>query len=172
MKQIIRPSDSFESAAIAEDYPYGFRLRCKMAYWVEYRQGMGYRPMRCSTNPKKVAEVWNKPKAGTYHNPCIWVVRDTDLSTDNTDYLSFLFFPSHDNVQMEKAKEFLTEYGDQLTDEELKRIKAYILYQVRLSPDYYSDVRNTIITDGKLTMSNFHPIFARVEKSTADNQEK
>ena len=56
-----------ETAYVVEDYPYGFRLRCAMRYWIEYRPRMGFRLVTQSSNPKRAGLVWNKPKAGTYH---------------------------------------------------------------------------------------------------------
>ena len=34
---------SAETALLVNDYPYGFHLRCKIRYWLEYRRGHGYR---------------------------------------------------------------------------------------------------------------------------------
>lgn len=55
-----------ETAYVVDDYPYGFRLRCKIRYWIETKPGFGQRFVSQTTNPKKPGEVWNKPKAGTY----------------------------------------------------------------------------------------------------------
>lgn len=58
------------SAYLVDDYPYGFRLRCKIRYWVETAvkgSAKGQtRFMSQTTNPKVVGEVWNKPKGSTY----------------------------------------------------------------------------------------------------------
>jgi len=64
--QILSGHISPETAYVVQDYPYGFRLRCKMRYWLEYRVNHGFRLWSQSTNPKKPGEVWNKPKASTY----------------------------------------------------------------------------------------------------------
>lgn len=48
------------------DYPYGFRLRCKIRYWIEFKKGFGFRFCSQTTNPKKTSETWNKPRTGTY----------------------------------------------------------------------------------------------------------
>jgi|JI10StandDraft_1071094.scaffolds.fasta_scaffold06004_34 hypothetical protein len=56
---------SFETAYIVDDYPYGLRLRCKRAHWVEYKKNKGFRFVTRTTNPKK-GDMWNKPDAGTY----------------------------------------------------------------------------------------------------------
>ena len=49
-----------------DDYPYGFRLRCKIRYWLEHHPRHGTRLVSQTTNPKRPAEYWNKPKASTY----------------------------------------------------------------------------------------------------------
>lgn len=57
---------SAETAVVIPDYPYGFRLRCQMRVWVEFRKGKGFRYVTQTSNPKVPGLVWNKPKAGTY----------------------------------------------------------------------------------------------------------
>jgi hypothetical protein len=54
-----------ESAIIVADYPYGFRLRCTMRVWVEFKPGKGFRYCTQTSNPKKPG-VWNAAKKGTY----------------------------------------------------------------------------------------------------------
>lgn len=54
-----------ETAYLVEDYPYGFRLRCKIRYWLEFKPGFGVRFVSQTTNPKR-GDVWNMPKASTY----------------------------------------------------------------------------------------------------------
>lgn len=54
------------SAYVVDDYPYGFSLRCKIRYWLEYKAGKGVRFVSQTTNPKVAGEVWNKPKASTF----------------------------------------------------------------------------------------------------------
>jgi hypothetical protein len=56
---------SQETAYEVADYPYGFRLRCKIRYWLEQRPKHGFRLVSQTTNPKR-GDSWNKPKAGTY----------------------------------------------------------------------------------------------------------
>ena len=54
-----------ETAYVVEDYPYGFRMRCKIRYWLEFHKTHGVRLMSQTTNPKR-GNTWNKPKASTY----------------------------------------------------------------------------------------------------------
>lgn len=55
-----------ETAFVVDDYPYGFRLRCKIRYWLEYNPKRGFRFVSQTTNPKKPIISWNAPKASTY----------------------------------------------------------------------------------------------------------
>lgn len=55
-----------ETAYVVDDYPYGFTLRCKIRYWLEFKPKQGFRFVSQTTNPKRPGEVWNKPKASTY----------------------------------------------------------------------------------------------------------
>src|SRR5215831_16252820 len=63
--QILKGHVSPETAYLVDDYPYGFRLRCKIRYWLEYKEGQGFRLVSQTSNPKR-GNVWNKPKASTY----------------------------------------------------------------------------------------------------------
>lgn len=55
-----------ETAFVVADYPYGFRLRCQIRYWLDYKAGKGVRFVSQTSNPKVAGIVWNKPKASTY----------------------------------------------------------------------------------------------------------
>ena len=64
--ELLKGHESPETAYLVEDYPYGFRLRCKIRYWLEYKAEKGVRFVSQTTNPKREGIVWNKPKASTY----------------------------------------------------------------------------------------------------------
>lgn len=66
MTQILQGHVSPETAFVVDDYPYGYTLRCKIRYWLEFKPGKGVRFVSQTTNPKRPGEVWNKPKASTY----------------------------------------------------------------------------------------------------------
>lgn len=53
------------TAYVVEDYPYGFKLRCKIRYWLEHVPSKGVRMCSQTTNPKK-GNIWNKPVKSTY----------------------------------------------------------------------------------------------------------
>jgi hypothetical protein len=54
-----------ETAYVVDDYPYGFRLRCKIRYYLE-SNNKGVRLVSQTSNPKLSGLVWNKPKFSTY----------------------------------------------------------------------------------------------------------
>lgn len=56
--------DSEQTAYVVDDYPYSFKLRCKIRYWLEMQPKKGFRFMSQTENPK--TGRWNKPKASTY----------------------------------------------------------------------------------------------------------
>ena len=64
--KILPGHTSEKTAYVVDDYPYGFRLRCKIRYWLEYKSGYGFRLCSQTTNPKLSTEFWNKPKKSTY----------------------------------------------------------------------------------------------------------
>ena len=54
-----------ETAYIVNDYPYGFRLRCAIRYWLDVHPTHGVRMISQTSNPNR-GHAWNKPKASTY----------------------------------------------------------------------------------------------------------
>jgi hypothetical protein len=66
--------DSMQNAYIVDDYPAGFRARCRMRVWLEYKPKQGYRLVEQTSEKWYPGEEpsgnaglrWNKPKASTY----------------------------------------------------------------------------------------------------------
>jgi len=56
--------DSEANAYVVDDYPYGFKLRTKIRYWLEMKPGKGFRFMSQTLNPK--TQRWNAAKKETY----------------------------------------------------------------------------------------------------------
>jgi hypothetical protein len=83
IKEVIQGCVSPETAHVVPDYPYGFRLRCQIRYWLEQKPGHGTRLVSQTTNPKQsnvFDRTANKPKHGTYnHGLCLLaIVADND----------------------------------------------------------------------------------------------
>lgn len=105
VKQVLSGHYSTETSYVIQDYPFGFKLRCKRRCWLEVND-KGTRFWSQTTDPRKSIEVWNKPKASTYI------------------FMGAMFLDENDHVQWnglsvhnaEKAGDFLTTYGEGLTD--------------------------------------------------------
>lgn len=55
---------SAETAYMVDDYPYGFRKRCRIRYWLESDPKKGFRFVSQTEDPVKLR--WNAPKKSTY----------------------------------------------------------------------------------------------------------
>lgn len=89
MIEYLKGHVSADTAVIVNDYPYGFRLRCKIRYWLEYKPGKGFRLWSQTTNPKRPfgalnlatgerSEYWNKAKTSTFIQGAATLYRDTE----------------------------------------------------------------------------------------------
>lgn len=93
---------SQETAFVVNDYPYGFRLRCKIRYWLEFKSGKGFRLCSQTTNPKRTdAEIWNKPKCSTY----------SMLAIMGLDEVGHVTWTGCDMYHFEDLKAFEAAYG-------------------------------------------------------------
>lgn len=114
--QILTGHTSFQTAHITPDYPYGFKLRCKRAIWIETAtKGSGkgqQRIMTATTNPKR-GDIWNKPKASTYS---LFKILYIDPDTGYVESTGFNGF---------HRTEFLEEWGPYLTEQQTKIVNAY-----------------------------------------------
>lgn len=110
-----------ETAFVVADYPYGFRLRCKIRYWMETNK-KGTRFCSQTTNPKKVAsdasgkvvEFWNKPKASTY-SECGAMYLDENNHVQWTALNQYSELPA--------MKQFIEKFGENMTNfSDMKKI--------------------------------------------------
>jgi hypothetical protein len=63
-KQPLHGHTSEATAYLVADYPYGFRERTQIRYWLEAKPKRGWRFVSQTLNPK--TDRWNKPKESTY----------------------------------------------------------------------------------------------------------
>lgn len=73
MKTILKNHTSLETAYKVEDYPYGFRERTSIYYWIESAPKKGDRFCSVTVNPK--TGNLNKPKKSTY-SPFLYLYLD------------------------------------------------------------------------------------------------
>lgn len=116
---------SQETAYVVEDYPYGFTLRCKIRYWLEYSPKKGFRFCSQTTNPKKAGEAWNAPKKSTYTMLAIMGVNDEGHVT----------WTGCSIYDFDKLAEFGEKYASSFDEDQSKvhafALKAYELYEAK-----------------------------------------
>jgi hypothetical protein len=95
---IIDTHNNEQTALIINNYPYGFRLRTQIRYWIETTD-RGDRFVSQTLNPK--TNKWNNPKKSTYQAVMVLIkeketgyIRSCGLypTTDRTKILNFLGF--------------------------------------------------------------------------------
>lgn len=118
-KKILSGHVSPETAFVIDDYPYGFRLRCKIRYWLEHHPKHGTRLWSQTTNPKIAgAEVWNKPKCSTY----AYIAGAMYLNEQGHVEWSGL----SEYSTAKSSEEWLNTYKEGLTPEVLARVENWV----------------------------------------------
>ena len=116
--EILKGHTSPETAYIVNDYPYGFRLRCKIRYWLEHHPKRGTRLCSQTTNPKRPGEYWNTPKCSTYCYlaGCMFLDEINHVEwTGLSEYTTF-----------QESLDWYKTYKDGLTPEVLERVEAWL----------------------------------------------
>jgi len=113
--EIIKPLPLKDNPIIIDDYPYGFRLRTKIKYYME-ENNKGTRLISQTLNPK--TNEWNKPKASNYDEVSI-IVKEKE-----TGHISHLGLSFYDNVS--ENIPLLKECFDILTERQLEKLKHWI----------------------------------------------
>ena len=76
MKKYLYNHTSEETAYVVDDYPWGFRLRTKIRYWIETNAKHGDRFCSQTVNPK--TGKWCAAKKSTYSPVMVLYVNDKD----------------------------------------------------------------------------------------------
>jgi len=134
--KILSGHTSPETAFVVSDYPYGFRLRCKIRYWLE-SNNKGTRFWSQTTNPKRESEVWNKPKASTY------IEISGVMYLDEKEHVQWAGIGMYSEA--EECQKFLDTYGEAATNfDELKKwTRKKVIYEEEMNkftprPEYGS----------------------------------
>lgn len=130
--RVLQGHTDAESAYLVEDYPYGFRLRCKIRYWIETAtKGAAKgtdRFVSQTTNPKRPEEVWNKPKTSTYLELGV-------MYLDEVDHVQWWGVHLHMGP-VDDARMQLMGIYDQLTDDQRKRYDALLALSRKYRPQW------------------------------------
>jgi hypothetical protein len=130
---ILRGHTSMDTAYLVDDYPYGYRLRCQIRYWVDTatkgaKNGQ-QRFMSQTTNPKVDGIMWNKPKGSTY-SPMVWMYLDDDKHVQQTSVSDIGVTPESD------ARLRLRGIYEQMTDKERALYDALVNLSKRYPPPW------------------------------------
>jgi hypothetical protein len=121
--QILKGHTSEDTAYLVEDYPYGFKLRCKIRYWLEYKSGHGFRFCTQTTNPRiTVREHWNTPRKSRYSKigACMYL--------DEKNYVKWTCLSEY--TDSEQAAAWFEQWGEGVPTDGLSMTKKYIAAQL------------------------------------------
>jgi len=108
-----------ETALVVNNYPYGFRLRTKIRYWIETDKKKGDRFISQTLNPK--TNLWNNPKKSVYNSVMV-LNKDTE-----TGYIHY--FGLYSTTDKERIEQFLKNIdGYELNLEQKEQIKILNAY--------------------------------------------
>lgn len=115
-----------ETAYVVEDYPYGFRLRCKKRIWLDYHPRHGVRLVSQTSNPKLPGERWNKPKASPYCSIAAAMYLDEATGYVEGSGLSF-------HHSAECCNDWMQIYGDGVPAAAKPTVVAYLKAKTKLT---------------------------------------
>lgn len=147
---ILRGYTSREKAYEVKDYPYGFRLRTSIFYWIETKEGKGDRLCTYTINPKTGRA--NAPKCSTYSTFLYLYINDQGHVTHGS-------IDAYNRETFEARFYFIiNKIGEHsLSEEQKKNIRSNYYMHVKLnspydavkySPDTLQDFKNWVA--GKL----------------------
>ena len=128
--RVLHGHTSADTAYTVDDYPYGFQLRCKIRYWVETgAKGASKGRQRFvsqTTNPKRVGEVWNKPKASTY-SLLVFLFLDAEDHVHAFHVSDYGVEPESDAlIRLMGIYEQMSEADRRVYDSAVRTSKAYV----------------------------------------------
>lgn len=121
--EVLAGHDSPETAYLVDDYPYGFRLRCKIRYWMEHDTKKGSRFCSQTSNPKRDNLTWNKPKKSTYCYVGGVMVKDVS-GTDTDGHIHWQGLSEYSDAN--DAIAFKNAYAAALPDYMQERLNRWI----------------------------------------------
>lgn len=128
--EILKGHTSPETAYVVADYPYGYRLRCSIRYWLEFHPRRGFRFWSQTTNPK-AGNKWNKAKASTYSKFGACMYLDANKHVHHAGLSEY--------CTGAEAEAWLATFGDGVPDEgktlTRKWVAAKLAYDANRSKD-------------------------------------
>lgn len=121
IKEYLYGHNSADTAYVVDDYPYGFRLRTKIRYWIETTKN-GDRFVSQTLNPK--TGLWNKEKKSTYVEVGVMLLNEES----HVKWTTFSHW--EDEEKLDKWLENIDQsrFNDQQVDQ-IKQLRA--IFRVR-----------------------------------------
>lgn len=128
--KILHGHTSPTTAYQVDDYPYGFRLRCKIRYWLEHHPKFGTRLCSQTTNPKRetfaekgdgnivTVDFWNKTKCSTY------AAIAGAMYLDDEEHVQWSGLSIYEETS--KCQGWLDEFQEGLPEEVIKKVRLWI----------------------------------------------
>ena len=149
---ILKNHISQDTAYLVNDYPYGFRLRCQIRYWLEYHNKHGIRFVSQTSNPKK-NDIWNKPKYSTYS------LISGAMFLDDNNHVNFLGLSEYSDYK--ESLEFYNTYHEGIPEIAINKILLWLdtkkrYEQLILDGMNYSDAGKEIVKENFLNGKSFY----------------
>jgi len=112
-KKYIYNAVDFDTAIEVNNYPWGFRLKTKVKYWIE-SNNKGDRLIKQTLNPK--TNEWCKPKKSTYSEAMVM----TSKQENDKTFISYEQISNFSNIK--EVSLFENTHKNHLTDRQLKKI--------------------------------------------------
>lgn len=139
---------SQDTAYTVQDYPYGFRLRCKMRYWLESHPKKGFRLCMQSSNPKRNNETWNAIKKSTYSLIC------EGLYLDDNDHVHCASLSQYSSLA--DSTVFKQKFESCLNPDALESLNDWIklktIYEEKIRPQL--NIQTTITPNEPILLSS------------------
>ena len=115
MKKYIYGHTNFDNAYEVDNYPWGFRLKTKVRYWIETsdKSNGGQRFCKCTLNPK--TNAWCAPKKSTYGIL-------SNMYLDENDYVQYESISLY-HCEEETLNKYIENHKDHLGSYEIANIK-------------------------------------------------
>jgi len=130
-----------DTAYVVDDYPYSYRLRCRIRYWIDTdtrrSSHTGWqRFVSQTTNPRRPGQPWNQPKESTYARR-MWMYLDEDNHVQHTGIGQHGIDPHQD------ARLRLAGIYQQLPEPD-RQVYEQVLAACRQFPDRWTTWEDTI----------------------------
>jgi len=140
------------------DYPYGYNLRCKIRYWIEFKPKHGFRFVSQTLNPKNGR--WNKPK------PSIYIEFGMAMYLDAENHVQFRGIGQYSSA--EDILAFIKDFPGTDFSVLTKVIPAKIKYaQMRLEGKAFITINGQRVPDSEAELTRFKAEIALLEEAKA-----